>query len=145
MINKKNHNIRFNLEKEEEKEAWDIFNSREIQENFRSKNEFVIKAITEYYKRYMALKEDPYLETREKEERFADRVVEVVEQKVLANIPQLLGNYMIQQHISSYNVSESVIPNITNNTQETEDKPIISEEETEDVDDNELLDFDLFG
>lgn len=44
----KNHNFRFNEEKEAERKAWKILHSEEVKENFRSQNEFVIAAINDY-------------------------------------------------------------------------------------------------
>ena len=43
----KNHNFRFNEEKEEERKAWQILHSEEVKEDFRSQNEFVIAASDE--------------------------------------------------------------------------------------------------
>ena len=93
----KNHNFRFNEEKEAERKAWQILHSEEVKEDFRSQNEFVIAAINEYYARHLALKRDPYLESREKEDAFVKGIVEAVEQKVLDNLPGLAGMYMMQQ------------------------------------------------
>lgn len=45
----KNHNFRFNEEKEAERKAWQILHSEEVKEDFRSQNEFVIAAINDYY------------------------------------------------------------------------------------------------
>jgi hypothetical protein len=61
---------------------------------FKSQNRFVIEAINYYYERVMRIQEDPYLETREKEDAFADRIVGKVERKVLSNLPALLGLYV---------------------------------------------------
>ena len=74
----KNHNFRFNEEKEAERQAWKILHSKEVKEDFRSQNE-------------------PYLESREKEDAFVKNIVEAVEQKVLDNLPGLAGMYMMQQ------------------------------------------------
>lgn len=93
----KNHNFRFNEEKESERQAWEILHSREVKEDFRSQNEFVIAAINDYYARHIAIRNDPYLESREKEDAFVKEIVEAVEQKVLANLPGLAGMYMMQQ------------------------------------------------
>lgn len=93
----RNHNFRFNEEKEEERNAWDILHSRDVKEDFRSQNEFVIAAINDYYARHLALKRDPYLESREKEDAFVKGIIEAVEQKVLDNLPGLAGMYMMQQ------------------------------------------------
>lgn len=93
----KNHNFRFNEEKEAERQAWEILHSKEVKEDFRSQNEFVIAAINDYYARHLASKQDPYLESREKEDAFVKSIVEAVEQKVLDNLPGLAGMYMMQQ------------------------------------------------
>lgn len=42
------------------------------------------------------MKNDPYMETREKEDAFADRIVEAVEKKVVSNLSALFGMYMAQ-------------------------------------------------
>ncbi len=93
----KNHNFRFNDEKEAERSAWEILHSKEVKEDFRSQNEFVIVAINDYYTRHHATKQDPYLESREKEDAFVKGIVEAVEKKVLDNLPGLAGMYMMQQ------------------------------------------------
>mgnify|MGYP000375057366 CR=1 FL=1 len=93
----KNHNFRFNEEKEAERQAWKILHSKEVKEDFRSQNEFVIAAINDYYARHLAIKNEPYLESREKEDAFVKNIVEAVEQKGLDNLPGLAGMYMMQQ------------------------------------------------
>lgn len=93
----KNHNFRFNTEKDNEVRAWKILHSREVKEDFRSQNEFVIAAINDYYDRHLDKKQDPYLESREKEEAFTQSIVKAVEQKVLDNLPGLAAMYMMQQ------------------------------------------------
>ena len=90
----KNQNIRFNMEKESDIKAWESLHSNEIGEKFKSQNRFVIEAINYYYERFIRMQEDPYLETREKEDAFSDRIVGKVERKVLSNLPALLGLYV---------------------------------------------------
>lgn len=107
----KNHNFRFNEEKEAERKAWQILHSEEVKEDFRSQNEFVIAAINDYYARHLALKRDPYLESREKEDTFVKGIVEAVEQKVLDNLPGLAGMYMMQQQsLLSVRGMQGVVP-----------------------------------
>ena len=72
----KNHNFRFNEEKEAERKAWKILHSEEVKEDFRSQNEFVIAAINDYYDRHLDKKQDPYLESREKEEAFTQNMAQ---------------------------------------------------------------------
>ena len=96
-MERRNHNIRFNMQNEEAKKAWEYLHSKEVEEDFKSLNAFVIIAINDYYERHLKRKADSYFETREKEESFAERMVQMVEQKVLANLPALAGMYQMQQ------------------------------------------------
>jgi hypothetical protein len=106
----KNHNIRFNTEKPDENRAWELLHSQEVRQAFKSQNRFVIEAINDYYDRHMAKSCDPYLETREKEDAFADRIVEQVERKVLSNLPTLFGMYMAQIQPFSLSVPMGAYP-----------------------------------
>ncbi len=95
----KNHNIRFNMEKGDECRAWELLHSPKIRQMFKSQNRFVIEAVNDYYDRCVAIGNDPYLETREKEDAFAERIVEAVEKKVMSNLPALFGMYMAQMQL----------------------------------------------
>ena len=95
----KNHNIRFNTEKADECRAWELLHSQKVRQIFKSQNKFVIQAVNDYYDRCVAMRNDPYLETREKEDAFAERIVEAVEKKVMSNLPALFGMYMAQTQI----------------------------------------------
>ena len=97
----KNHNIRFNTEKEDECRAWELLHSPKVREVSKSQNRFVIEAVNDYYDRCVERKDDPYLETREKEDAFAERIVEAVERKVISNLPALFGMYMAQMQAFS--------------------------------------------
>ena len=66
-------NIRFNLEKEADRTAWDHLQRRDKQEH-RSYSKAVIAAVNDYFERRGRLDADPYLETREKEDAFLLRV-----------------------------------------------------------------------
>ena len=97
----KNHNIRFSMEKEDECRAWELLHSPQVRQMFKSQNRFVIEAVNAYYDRCVAIGNDPYLETREKEDAFAERIVEAVEKKVVSNLPALFGMYMAQMQAFS--------------------------------------------
>ena len=96
-MEKKNHNIRFNLDNVEARKAWEYLHSDEVGEDFKSLNASVIAAINDYYERHLQKRADSYFETREKEDAFAERMVQMVEQKVFANLPVLAGMYQMQQ------------------------------------------------
>ena len=106
----KNHNIRFSMEKEDECRAWELLHSPQVRQMFKSQNKFVIEAVNAYYDRCVAIGNDPYLETREKEDAFAERIVEAVEKKVLSNLPVLFGMYMAQIQAFPLSVPMGVYP-----------------------------------
>ncbi len=106
----KNHNIRFNMEKEDECRAWELLHSPKVRQMFKSQNKFVIEAVNDYYDRCVAKGNDPYLETREKEDAFAERIVEVVERKVMSNLPALFGMYMAQMQFFPLSVPMGAYP-----------------------------------
>lgn len=158
----KNHNFRFNVEKEEEKRAWDLLHSKEVEQGFKSQNEFVMKAINDYYDRHLKKKDDPYLETREKEQEFTNRTIEAVQGSVFANLPALVGMYFMGQQNFSLPVMNGVISpavataNLSNNgSTEVAGKPIGNVGETikesgeelleaEELPDNDFLDTDAW-
>ena len=106
----KNHNIRFSMEKEDECRAWELLHSPQVRQMFKSQNRFVIEAVNNYYDRCVAVKNDPYMETREKEDAFAERIVEAVEKKVMSNLPALFGMYMAQMQAFPLSVPMGVYP-----------------------------------
>ena len=70
-------NIRFNLDKEADRAAWEHLQQRDKRQ-YRSYSKVVIAAINDYFERRGRLDADPYLETREKEDTFLLRVLETI-------------------------------------------------------------------
>ena len=70
-------NIRFNLEKEADRTAWEYLQQRD-RGQYRSYSRAVIAAVNDYFERRGRLVSDPYLETREKEDAFLLRVLETI-------------------------------------------------------------------
>lgn len=93
----RNHNIRFGMGDEAAVQAWECLHSAEVKQDFKSQNAFAVAAINDYYERHLAKKNDPYLESREKEDAFAERLVQTVEKKLLSNLPALAAMYQMQQ------------------------------------------------
>lgn len=145
----RNHNIRFNLENEESRKAWENLHSKEVETDFKSLNAFVITAINDYYERHLQIKADSYFETREKEDAFAERMVQLVEQKVLANLPALAGMYQMQQTMlmaeligtqqSVGNICPQPMSAVTTATAPKEQSE--QKEESEEPEENEFLDY----
>lgn len=134
----RNRSIRFYLEKEEDRNAWEILHSEELGD-FLSVNAFVVAAINDFYERNQRKREDPYMETREKEDAFAERIVQRIEEKVLSNLPALFGNFvwngfgMAQEKMSEAGKRFGEAVNKENNA-------FTEEEYSQEPEENELLD-----
>lgn len=139
----RNHNIRFSMGDEAAVQAWERLHSAEVEMDFKSKNAFVVAAINDYYERHLAEQNDPYLESREKEDAFTDRIVEAVEKKVLANIPALIGNVVMASGmnltVGAFGTSsaEMQAAKTSSETEKVTEENLLPEEPEE----NDLLDF----
>ena len=69
--------LRFNLADEDEQRAYDHLQNRDKAE-FCSYTKLVSRAVNELFERRLRLKDDPYFETREKEDAFIARVLDAV-------------------------------------------------------------------
>ena len=81
--------LRLNLEDEAERKAWERLRNLDRQK-YRSYSKLIAEAVNAYCGRQEQLADDPYLETREKEDAFLRRVTEAVEQG-LRDVPISLG------------------------------------------------------
>ena len=70
-------NVRFNLDKEIPAQAWQYLQTMDRQE-FKSYSHVIALALVDYFDRYYRTQEDPYLETREREEQFVNQIVEYI-------------------------------------------------------------------
>ena len=70
--------IRFDLTDEDERKAYDYLQNRDKSE-FGSYTKLVSRAVNEFFERRSRLKDDPYFETREKEDAFIARVLDAVQ------------------------------------------------------------------
>ena len=69
--------LRFDLADEDERKAYDHLQNRDKTE-FGSYTKLVSRAVNEFFERRLKLKDDPYFETREKEDAFIARVLDAV-------------------------------------------------------------------
>lgn len=156
----RNHNIRFSMTDDGGVQAWECLHSAEVNQDFKSQNAFVVAAINDYYERHLAKKNGPYLESREKEDAFADRLVQAVEQKLLSNLPALAAMYQMQQQaffqaglqaggIMSYpyqqgnpgTVASVGVKPVTESIQSNEQLSEASKQELGEPEENEFLDY----
>ena len=83
-------NLRFNLDKEIQNRAWQYLQTMDKQ-RFKSYNNVIAVALVDYSDRYYRSQDDPYLETREREERFVDQIVASVEAAMEKTLPVFLA------------------------------------------------------
>ena len=91
--NTKEMSIRFNLDKPEQIKAYEYLQTMDKQV-FRSCNNVICLALLDYFDRYYKVQEDPYLETREREERFTQQIVDVVGESLKQALPLFLAGCM---------------------------------------------------
>jgi len=83
-------NLRFNTEKEMQRRAWEYLQGMDKRQ-FKSYSQVISTALLEYFERQNRLKDDPFLETREREERFVERIVAAVESALTKALPVFLA------------------------------------------------------
>lgn len=86
--------LRFNLDKPLHKKAFEYLRSMD-KSAFKSYTQAAASALTEYFERYYKECDDPYLETREREERFVEQIVAVVWNAVEKALPGFMAAYLI--------------------------------------------------
>lgn len=86
----RNTNLRFNLDKAQQRKAWEYLQTMDRQ-NFKSYSQVISLALVDYFDRYYRTQADPYLETREREERFVAQIIEAVEKSLNQTLPLFLS------------------------------------------------------
>lgn len=86
MTNIRNTNLRFNLNKEKHRRAWEHL-QRMDKRIFKSHSNAAIDALNDYFDRYYKAQDNPYLETRERETQFIERIVTAVEASLDRTLP----------------------------------------------------------
>lgn len=86
-------NLRFNLDKEIPRKAWDYLQAMD-KNQFKSYNQAITYAIVAYFEHQNRTQADPYFETREREERFVQQIVAAVEAAMEKSLPVFLAGCM---------------------------------------------------
>lgn len=79
-----NTNIRFNLENEADRKAWERLRNMD-RRKYKSYTKAVVAALNDYFDRQERLDADAYLETREKEDAFLKKILDTIEQGLKAS------------------------------------------------------------
>ena len=101
--------IRFNLEREEDRAALEWLQTMDRNE-YKSYSRAVIAAVNDFFSRKARLKADSYLETREKEDAFLQRIQESVE-RGLSSVSVLTRAF---QGMSGFSPETSEQPRVSN-------------------------------
>lgn len=105
-----NTNIRFNLDNEDDRKAYEYLHGMD-RKQYKSYTKAVVIALIEHFERQQKFESDSYLETREKEDVFLKKVLDTIEQglKTAGNIGgliQLLSASTGQQSQVQHNTEE---------------------------------------
>ena len=72
-----NTNIRLNMSREDDKRAWQHLQNLD-KKQYKSYTRAVVAAVNYYFDRLEALEDDPYLETRQKEDEFMEKILDTI-------------------------------------------------------------------
>ncbi|MBE7048267.1 MAG: adenylate cyclase [Ruminococcaceae bacterium] len=105
-----NTNIRFNLDNEADRKAYEHLQSMD-RKKYKSYTKAVVIALIEHFERQQRLESDAYLETREKEDMFLQKVLDTIEQGLknagnIGGLIQLLSASTGQQPQVQHNTEE---------------------------------------
>lgn len=117
-----NTNIRLNLCDEQDRQAWEYLQTMDRQK-YKSYTKAVVAALNDYFAREYRNEEDPYLETREKEDAFLERVETVIRDGVKESVPMAMAK----------NLFEMITPFVKESVGENKLSGGLEEQDTEDA------------
>lgn len=91
--------LRFNLDNPEHAKAWSYLHNLD-KDRVKSGNTAVVNAVNEYFDRMQKLTDDPYFETRQRENRFVDQIVSEVGKAFIAEMPKFLASLMLSLNMT---------------------------------------------
>ena len=90
-----NTNIRLNLCDEQDRQAWEYLQTMD-REKYKSYTRAVVVALNDYFSREYRNEADPYLETREKEDAFLERVEIAIRDGVKESVPMAMAKNLLE-------------------------------------------------
>ena len=90
-----NTNIRLNLCDERDRQAWEYLQTMN-REKYKSYTRAVVVALNDYFSREYRNEADPYLETREKEDAFLERVETAIRDGVKESVPMAMAKNLLE-------------------------------------------------
>ena len=95
-----NTNIRLNLNRPEDRQAWEHLQNMD-RKKYKSYSRAIVAAINDYFARQERLANDPYLESREKEDAFLQKVLDTIREGMQASDTGLDGLTALLQAIQA--------------------------------------------
>ena len=86
-------NLRLNMGKESHRRAWEYLQTMD-KGQYKSYSNVIAMALVEFFKRKAKLQDDPYFETREREERFIRQIISEVEKALDKVLPIYLAGFL---------------------------------------------------
>ena len=83
-----NTNIRFDLIREDDRQAYDYLLHMD-RKHFKSYTRAVVAALNDFFSRREKRQADPYLETREKEDRFLRQVLDTISEGIRQSMSRI--------------------------------------------------------
>ena len=128
--------FRFNLDNPEHAKAWYYLHDFD-KDKVKSGNTAVVRAVNEYFERMQKLSDDPYFETRQREERFVQQIVNEVGKAFIAEMPKFLASLMLNLNAGyPMSIPQAAVSAGTENSTNTDDS---------DNADYSDIDFDFIG
>ena len=93
-----NTNIRLNLHRPEDRRAWEYLQHLD-RKKYRSYSRAVVEAVNDHFSRQERLTADPYLETREKENAFLEKVLDTIREGLQSSGAGLSGLAALLQSV----------------------------------------------
>lgn len=101
-----NTNIRLNLNRPEDRQAWEHLQNMD-RKKYKSYSRAVVAAINDYFGRQERLANDPFLESREKEDAFLQKVLDTIQEGIQVSGTGLAGLTALLQAIQTSSPSET--------------------------------------
>lgn len=101
--------LRLNLSDEDDRRAFEYL-QRIDKRQYRSYSKVIVAAVNEFFERQARLADDPYLETREKENAFLKRITETIEnslRSVQPAVPTKAGNIDAEELSAALDFADS--------------------------------------
>ena len=101
-----NTNIRLNLSRPEDQQAWEHLQNMD-RKKYKSYSRAVVAAINDYFARQDRLANDPFLESREKEDAFLQKVLDTIREGIQASDTGLAGLTALLRAVQTSSPSET--------------------------------------